>query len=252
MGVKKHTSYTWESPDGETFPMPFEFSCEDSVLFKMSDDGLSAVLGVLDNDTDPIDPMEYGEEGELVIFDRSNSRPDVESWKRLIRENSGFIVPVDYGDYGASGSRISCGQVLTGKDTKGDKRTGENSPCESILDDMDGYYIIPNDVTNPQKYANGTMKTLEQYYNGDVYGVCVWTYTRDFAEYDLQGQGVPGEYTDWELVDRDECWGYYGYDYAKMELQEQFDATDFPKPEEKSNKQEVLPLCGLNATRGYL
>lgn len=242
MGIKKRTSYSWESPDGETLPIPFEFM-DGSELFKVSEDKLSAVLGVLDQDQDAQNPVEDWDNGELIIFDRGTYRPDIETWKQLIRANAGFIVPVTYKDYGSSGSCVSCGQILTVKDTKGDKRTGENSNAEQVLDDMDGYYIVPEDATDPQKYADSTMETLEQYYNGEVYGVCVWTYTRDFAEYDIDGQGIPGEYTDWEDPEREECWGFYGYDYAEKELQEQFDNTDFVKPAAADNsKQGALSL----------
>lgn len=166
MSIKKHTTYTWESPDGETLPIPFEFSCQGYELFKMSDDGLSAVLGVLGQDLDAQDP--------------------IEDWDN----------------------------------------------------DMDGYYIIPSDATDPKGYADSTMETMEQYYNGEVYGVCIWSYTRDFAEYDLDGNGVPGEYTEWEEPEREECWGFYGYDYAEKELQEQFDATDFIKPASAGNSKQ--------------
>jgi len=226
MGLKHYTQHTFEISD-YVLPIPWEF-IDGSELFKISDDGMSCVLGSLTQDDSPSDPIKAWDNGELVIFGRDgNRRPDIESWKRLIRSNAGFIAPVDYSGYG---SRTSCGQVLTAKDTKGDKRTGENSNAERVLDSMDGYYTIPDDATDPQGYANNTMEMLEQYYNGDVYGVCVWTYTRDYAEYDLNGAGVPGEFTAWEEPDRDqECWGFYGYEYAAQELQEQFDATDFTK-----------------------
>ena len=126
---------------------------------------------------------------------------------------------------------------------RGDKRTGENSLAEEILDKMDGYYIVPKDALDPLEYAEGSIKTYSQWCNGEVYGVCVWSYVRDFAEYDLHGQGIPGEYTDWEEVNRDECWGFYGYDHAEKELQEQFDAMDFIKPAPAGNsKQEELAL----------
>jgi hypothetical protein len=109
---------------------------------------------------------------------------------------------------------------------------------------MDGYYIVPDDVPEPQSYAEGVMETLTQYLTGDVYGVCVWTYTRTYTAWDIDGNGILGEYTAWSEPDRaNECWGHYGYKYAKTELQAQFEATDFPKqPANADNSKDQKEL----------
>jgi len=241
MKTRRYTTYEWETPDGSMLEVPWEF-CEDSELFKVSDDGRSCVLGTLTQDVDAQNPVEEWDNGELVIFGNNREqRPDIETFKRLVREHPGHIVPVDYS--GGSYTWIRCGNLLTAADCRGDKRTGDNSHAEQVLDDMDGYYIIPEDATSPQSYADGNMETLQQYYDGDVYGVCVWSYTRDFAAYDLHGVEVPGEYTDWSEACRDqECWGFFGSDYAEQELKEQFDSTAFPVPEDCTDvKQGTLP-----------
>jgi hypothetical protein len=236
MKVKRRIIYTWGALE-----VPWEFD-SGSELFKMSDDGLSCVLGTLTQDTDPFNPVD-DDNGELVIFDNRSGRLGVDGWKQLIRENAGFIVPVNYADYGSSGCRISCDRVLTVKDTKGDKRSGANSYAEKVLDTMGGYYIIPSDATDPQSYAESVMRTQQQYYDGEVYGVCIWTYTRDFKEYDLNGIGVPGKYTEWSEPNRDdECWGFFGYRYAEKELKEQFEATKFPTAQAVNSKQGELSL----------
>jgi len=247
MGIKRHTSYTWESLDGETFHIPFEFSQDGSELFKMSDDGLSAVLGVLDYDESPEDPFD-GDEGEFFQFDNRcihyTPRPDIEDWKRLIRANSGRIVTHSgTGDnHGPGTTRCYPKSVLTKEMCRGDKRTGENSLAEQLLDNCYGYYIVPEDVENVLDYADSALETYSQWCNGDVYGICIWSYTRDFAEYDVDGNGVPGEFTDWEEPEREECWGFFGYDYAEKELQEQFDATGFiePAPAGISKQGEII------------
>lgn len=53
-------------------------------------------------------------------------------------------------------------------------------------------------------YARGCIETYNQYINGDVYGVCVYSIDR-----------ATGERVDDE---DDECWGYFGLDYAKETL----------------------------------
>lgn len=235
MGIKKHTTYTWESPDGEILPIPFEFSQDGSELFRMSDDGLSCILGVLDQDQDPEDPFD-GDEGEFYQFNRHyyhcTAHPDIEDWKRIVRANPGRVFTHDgTGDcHGPGTTYCRVDSIVMPRDCRGDKRTGENSRAEELLDEAGGYYIVPEDATDPRSYADSALETYSQWCNGDVYGVCIWSYTRDFAEYDLDGNGVPGEFTDWEEPEREECWGFFGYDYAEKELQEQFDATDFIKP----------------------
>lgn len=235
--IRKRTSYTWDTPDAGELEIPWRF-IEGSELYKISEDGLSCVLGSLTQDKIPQNPIEDWDNGELVLFDRKNYRPDLEDWKRIVRANSGRIVPVECFEYGSGGTTIKCRQYLSSKDCR-----GADSLAEDELKSMDGYYIVPSDVPEPQSYAEGVMETLTQYQQGDVYGVCVWTYTRTFADYDLNGNGIPGDYTAWSEPDRvNECWGHYGYKYAEEELQAQFDATDFPQPANADNSQDQKEL----------
>lgn len=248
MPIKKHTTYTWEAPDGEVFPIPFEFSCNESVMYKISDDGLSAIIGVLDQDQDAQDPFETFDEGEFYQFDRGYkhycSRPDIEDFKRIVRANPGRVVTHSGtgNNHGPGTARCYPESVITPQMCRGNKRTGENSLAEQLLDNCDGYYIVPEDVTNVLDYAEGALETYTQWCNGEVYGVCIWAYRRDFAEYDLDGQGAPGEFTEWEEVDRNECWGHYGYDYAETTLKEEFDNTDFPAPANQDNAKQGVFL----------
>ena len=235
--IKTHTSYTWTTPDGEELEVPWEF-LPDSELYKISEDGLSCVLGSLTQDDSPLNPVEDWDNGELVIFDRKSDRPGLESWKRIVRANSGRVMSIAHNDYNSTAHVRDC---LTSKDCR-----GADSLAENELESMDGYYIVPKDVPEPQSYAEGVMETLTQYYQGDVYGVCVWTYTRTYAAWDINGDDIPGEYTAWSEPDRErECWGFYGYKYAETELQGQFDLTDFPKQPanaDNSKDQKELPL----------
>lgn len=233
--IRKHTSYTWTTPDGEDLEILWEF-LPDSELYKISEDGLSCVLGSLTQDECAQNPIEDWDNGELIIFDGcKNRRPDIEDWKRIVRANSGRAVSVDHDDHNGT---IYVRECLTSKDCR-----GTDSLAENELESMDGYYIVPEDVTEPFEYAKSVMNELTQYYQGDVYGVCVWTYTRTFSDYDLNGDGIPGEYTPWSEPNRErECWGYYGSDYAEKELQEQFDATDFPHPANADNSKDQKEL----------
>ena len=235
--IRKHTRYTWDTPDDGELEVPWKF-IEGSELFKISEDGLACVLGSLTQDESPQNPIEDWANGELIIFDRKNYRPDLEDWKRIVRANSGRIVPVDYFERVSGGTTIKCRQYLSSKDCR-----GVDSLAEKELASMDGYYVVPDDVPEPLEYATSVMRELTQYYQGDVYGVCVWTYTRTYSACDLNGNGIPGDYTAWSEPDRaQECWGYYGYKYAETELQAQFDATSFTQPANADNSKDQKEL----------
>jgi hypothetical protein len=208
--IKTHTSYTYE--DGaHSFPIPFEFY-EYSAILSITADGQTAVLGCLAQDDSPEDPFEAWDEGTFVQFNsrymHNTDRPEIEAWKNLVRANSGRIVTHSgTGDnHGPGTTDCYAKSVVTAAMCRGDKHTGENSMAEQLLDRSHGYYIVPSDVPLDKvlDYANSSFETYSSWCNGDVYGVCVWTFTRD-------GEG-------WELEDRDECWGYYGYKYASAEL----------------------------------
>jgi hypothetical protein len=201
MAIKRHTTLTAEIGE-HSFPIPFEFD-EGSEILRISDDGQTARLGVLCRDDFPSDPLEEFDEGEFYQFNRRNihdcERPELDDFKRLIRANPGRVMPVDST---VDRYRVA-GPALTVSDTKGD-------PCkaESVLDEMDGYYIPPADVADPAEYAKGVLEEYSAWCQGDVYGVCIWEYVR-------QGDA-------WELTDRDyEVWGFYGWDFAKQSLNEE-------------------------------
>lgn len=220
MRLRKHIDYTLEIDD-EVFPLPFDTEGGPEHIY-IAANGLKAVLAFLVRDDSPADPFEEFDEGEFYQFDRSykhdTSRPDIEEFKCIIRENPGRVVTVD-----RRGAGYCAGVLLTPKDCRGDKRTGENSRAEKALDDADGYYIVPEDATDPLQYAEGSIETYSQWCEGDVYGVVVWTYTRDSIA------------DSWEDPERYECWGYYGYDgYTAEELESIF--TNESTPDEARTK----------------
>jgi len=200
MSIKAHTSYTTEI-DGHEFPIPFPY-LEDSEILQVSADGQTARLGVLVHDDDCEGPLEEHDEGTLVQFNRSYShyepRPDLDDFKRLVRANPGRVVLIGhYGDtYKVEGA------PLTAADTKGNQ-------LESALCGASGYYIVPEDVTDPASYAKITLRTYSDWCNGECYGVCVWTYTRTENGWDLDEDS------------REECWGFIGHEHAQEELTNQ-------------------------------
>lgn len=223
MRLRKHIDYSLEIGD-ESFPLPFDPEGDPEHVY-ISANGLKAVLAFLVSDDSPADPFEEFDEGEFYQFNRSYkhdaTRPDIEEFKRIIRANPGRVVTV-----GSCGDGYSAGELLTPKDCRGDKRTGENSRAEQLLDDADGYYIAPEDAADPLKYAEGSIETYNQWCNGEVYGVCVWTYTRDSIA------------DNWEDPERDECWGFYGYDgYTADELESLFIAESTPDEARTKIKQ---------------
>lgn len=219
MGLKHYTSHFFEHYEREhdtehSFPLPFDPQGDPEHIY-ISANGLRAVLAFLVPDDSPEDPFSW-DEGEFYQFDCSykhhTPRPDIEDFKRIIRENPGRVVTVcSCGD----GFKVDAGP-FTVADTR-NRRTQPQcprwtSPAEEALDDAAGYYIAPADATDSAEYAAGALRTYSQWCNGEVYGICVWIYERaSIAD-------------DWELTDRDaECWGYYGRDgYTAEELLSQF------------------------------
>jgi hypothetical protein len=250
--VRTHREYTLEI-DEETFPIPFNDetgAMENTAELIISQDGLRAVVGCLCADDSPEDPFEMWDEGEFFQFSNRyihhTPRPDIEEFKRIVRQNPGRVFLLDIYDYGSGGTSIKVRSALTPQDTRGDKHTGENSKAEQELDDADGYYICPSDVTDPQKYAEGALKAYESWCNGDVYGVCLWFFERDYCNFDLNGTGIAADgLTNWELIEdeREEVWGYYGDD-AKQELKSALEAQkekiNEPRPERTDPRQMAL------------
>jgi hypothetical protein len=181
MTIKRHTTLTAEIAE-HSFPIPFEFD-EGSEILHISDDGQTARLGVLCRDDRSSDPLEEFDEGEFYQFNRriihDCERPEIDDFKRLIRANPGRVMPVD--------STVViyrvAGPALTVSDTKGD-------PCkaESILDEIDGYYIPPAGVADPAEYAKGVLEDYSNRCQGEVYGVCVWEYTKTESGWELTSQ----------------------------------------------------------------
>jgi hypothetical protein len=199
MKIKRHTTYTAEV-DGHELEIPFEF-CEGSEVLKISADGQQARLGVLVQDDSPADPFEEYDDGDFFQFNRRRihdcSRPDTDDFRRLIRQYPGRVFTIDTA---GEGYRIAAGP-FTVADTK-----GRQSVSDSAIEDADGYYIVPEDATDKASYAKGALEQYSAFCEGDVYGVCVWEYT-------LQEDGS------WSEPDREnECWGYYGRQYAEEQL----------------------------------
>ena len=218
--IKRHTQYEIDE-DGETFPIPFEVD-NNTVTVTRADDNLTAYIGAMVHDEDSSDPIEEFDNGELAVFDQSKihsqERPEIDEFKRLIRQHPGRIVTIHLYEHGSSLYKVAAGP-LTVADTKRVKsphfyncdQTGEHDPtprAEYALADASGYYIIPEDATDPLKYAAAQMEEYTNWANGEVYGAWCWRYTR------------PTVNDPWELdeASRDsECWGYIGYDYAASE-----------------------------------
>lgn len=197
MKIKHRTLHTLEYDTEHTFPLPFDPQTDPEHVY-IAANGLRAVLAFLVPDDSPLDPFDDFEEGEFFQFNRQQAhykpRPELENFKRIVRANPGRVFPVyQYGDEYRADS------------------TPFNSQCDG-LDYADGYYIVPDDATNPARYAAGSMKTYSQWCNGNVWGVCVWTYSRK-------------SYADpWGEPEREECWNYYGRNgYTAEELKSIFD-----------------------------
>lgn len=108
----------------------------------------------------------------------------------------------------------------------------ESSIAATCLEEIDGYYICPEDATNPTDYAKSAIEQYTQFCQGEVYGVCVWTYTRSTTD------------AAWELDedDRDECWGFYGDEYAAQSLKEAFDNHVAAIKPQQGNSEEQREL----------
>ena len=157
-------------------------------------------LVFLVQDESPFDPFEEFDMGEFYQFNPRNNhgveRPSIEDFKRLVRANPGRVFTVDcYGDRYGIGPRVTVADCRN--------KRGQYSTAERLLDDADGYYIVPDDVPEDsrEQYARGELATYNAYCEGDVWGICRWTY-------DDNGT----------LTDRDEVWGYYEREYAESEV----------------------------------
>jgi len=209
--MKQHTTYTHDidvNDDTVTLDIPFPFE-EGTEVYQQA--GGKIIFSALCLYDCPSDPLDERDEGEFFQFNsrykHSISRPKVEDFKCTIRANPGRVVFVyaqpDGGYY--VGNRHTGYRALTVKDTKG-------AGCHAYeVENADGYYIAPEDATDPAEYAKGVMADYSSWCTGDVWGVLTWTF-------DLEGN-LTGDDA------RNECWGFYGHDYALEEMQEQHKQT---------------------------
>lgn len=229
----KHVTKHYLEMDDNKFPLPFDPGGEPA-HFYLSANGLKAIVGFLVQDDSPADPFEEFEEGDFYQFDHrykhDTPRPDIEDFKRIVRANPGRVVTVD-----RCGDGYRAGELVTPADCRG----RENSRAERLLDDADGYYIVPEDVTDAARYAKGAIEQYSAWCEGDVYGVIVWEYTRESID------------DAWEDPGRDmEVWGFYGYRYASEELRGEFgncfDVNTIERRRYESNYQHANKVCGVN------
>jgi hypothetical protein len=177
------TKYFYTVEDGREVELPFNPENEIQEVHKEG----KILLGVLARDEFAGDPFEEFDEGILCRF-QNTPRPNPENFKEVIRDNRGRVFYV----YSRSDGYFCGSQALI-------KNADE-------IENADGYYIVPEDVPARSRasYAKGMIEQYSAWCTGDVWGVCVWTYDE----------------TTLELEDRDECWGYYSYEYAENTLKE--------------------------------
>lgn len=188
--MRKETRYYHELEDGREVELPFDI--ENADVIEVHKDG-KIILGCLVRDDSPGDPFEEFDEGEFWQFNRSykhdTHRPDPEDFKDVIRTNRRWVFYVHARQDGYF---------------VGDRALIKNA---EEIEDADGYYIVPGDVPASRRasYAKGAIEQYSAWAEGDVWGICIWTY----------------EDKTLHLLDRDEVWGYYGADSAQEELDAQ-------------------------------
>lgn len=187
--MRTETRYYHEIEDGREVELPFDH--EGAYITEVRK-GDKIVLSCIVRDLDPSDPLEEFDEGTLVQFDQYRihdvERPNIETFQSIIRRNKGRVFYVD-----SMRDNYSISHLATIKNS-GD------------IEGAAGYYIAPKDVKPGKqalRYADGAMEQYSAWCAGDVWGVCVWEYDKVTLE----------------LGERDECWGYYGSDYAEQELE---------------------------------
>lgn len=187
--MRTETRYYHTLEDGREVELPFDPEGADITEVRR---GNEILLGCLVQDSDAGDPLEEFDEGALMQFDyhqmHDGPRPEVEEFQEVIRENRGRVFYVARTGYGYGVSHLAL--VKNAED----------------IEEAGGYYIAPADLKRGKQarnYAEGALKEYSAWCEGDVWGVCVWHYDAKTLE----------------LLDRDECWGYYGNKYAGQELE---------------------------------
>jgi len=185
--MKIITKYFYKLKDGREVELPFKPGAEE--LTEVHNPG-DVLLGGIVHDDSPSDPLEDSDEGTFVQFNpryvHSERRPDPDGFKETIRANRRrvFYVREVGNGYGISHQAF----IKNAND----------------IEEAHGYYIAPEGVTWPRKYAAGAMEEYSAWCTGDVWGVCIWYYDAETLA----------------LTDRDECWGFYGLNWAETELKE--------------------------------
>lgn len=207
MSIKTRSKYYYEDLE-----LPFNPESDPEFSWS-SEDGKTQIHAFLVQDSDCEDPFD-GDEGEFYQFDSSYihhaPRPELDDFRKIIRANPGRVFTTSWaGDcHGPGTTRVYVNDgPFSVNDTK-EKKQGDY--LERCLDCAGGYYIVPEDATDPAKYAAGVLESYSSWCNGEVYGVAVWVW-------------IDGEFQE---DSRDsECWGFIGYDYAKEELEAVFNST---------------------------
>lgn len=193
MITKTITKYFRQLADGREVELPFNPETDEITELHA---GEEIILGCIVRDDSPSDPLEEFDDGTFAQFNHhyihSSDRPDPEDFKEIIRANRRRVF---YVRTAGDGYKISHQAFIKNADD---------------IEEADGYYIAPADVTWPRKYAAGVMEQYSAWCTGDVWGVCIWTY----------------DATTLELKGRDEVWGFYGQDYAEQELKSQLGAEN--------------------------
>lgn len=211
--MKRTNTTHYIEHEGKEFVVPFEVIDGSEIVTIKGD---KAIVSYLSPDSDCEDPFEMIE-GTFVQFNynyiHSDRKPDIEAFKRLIREYPNRVFTIDFKDYGCNGSDYSVADgPFSVKDTKGERRTGDKSKAEEALDFADGYYVVPEDVPEDIRlsYAEGVMQNYTDWANGNCYGIVHCEFIRVEDK--------------WVMKDDEEAvWCYIG-DYAEKEMKKEHES----------------------------
>lgn len=158
-----------------------------------------------------------GEHDEM--FGRDDHNDLSEAIEHLIAQDAVVILPLYLLDH--SGYSISSGDNLIELDDRGRARAcdsagrfvGDGAGWDTS---MVGFAWVPKDTdaTDPLAACEAEIKTLDQYFTGDVYGYIV----------DPDGE-------------HESCWGFYGLEYAKEEANDVADYIAKQRVREDDERQ---------------